>query len=165
MFMDMLGLFTVAWGVAETRKQFGHPSLFKVGIALLRRFPAFNRSITLAASASCQANSSSSARGYQTYGAGENPNVESRLAAIEKNISAINERIDATQREMDTEFRNVKTSLSQESQNRASADQAISKQLEVTATGGVHISLMGVVWLFIGVVLTNASQEIANWLQ
>ncbi|MBU0621396.1 MAG: hypothetical protein KJ795_06085 [Gammaproteobacteria bacterium] len=165
MFMDMLGLLTVAWGIADTRRQFGHPSLFKVGMALLRRFPTFNRSVTLAGSASSQANASSSARGYQIYGAGDNPTVESRLAAIEKNISAMNGRIDETQKEMDAEFRNVKTSLSQETQVRTLEDQATRKQLETTATGGVRISLMGLVWLFFGLVLSNASQEIAMWLQ
>jgi hypothetical protein len=36
--------------------------------------------------------------------------------------------------------------------------------LEATATGGVHISAMGAVWLFVGVTLSTAGIEISRAL-
>lgn len=55
--------------------------------------------------------------------------------------------------------------VSTESQHRMSEDEALAKKLESTATGGVHITAMGAVWLFVGVSLSTAGTELALWLK
>jgi hypothetical protein len=66
---------------------------------------------------------------------------------------------------MDSKFNKVNTDLKQEEQLRATEDRTIREQLEATATGGIHISAMGTAWLFFGIILSTASQEISQWFK
>ncbi len=91
------------------------------------------------------------ARGFQTFGPGQNPNTDTRLDALEKNIAAIHERITATQKELDEEIQKSADALMGEAQARQTEDSEIRKKLEATGTGGVHISAIGASWLFVGV--------------
>lgn len=65
---------------------------------------------------------------------------------------------------MDQKFRSHADFLKREERTRAQEDQAIREKLEATETGGLHISAMGVLWLFIGVTLSTAATEIAKCL-
>ena len=55
--------------------------------------------------------------------------------------------------------------MKREEQARAAEDQVIRHKLETTETGGIHVTAMGALWLFVGVTLSTASPEIAKWLQ
>ena len=99
-------------------------------------------------------------RGYTTHGAGDNPTTETRLDALEKNVTAIHERISQTQNETDKEIANVYATVKHEEQLRQTDVTTVQKRLEVTATGGVHISAIGASWLFFGVILSHAAPEI-----
>jgi hypothetical protein len=87
--------------------------------------------------------------------------VETRLDALEKNVTAIHERISQTQAEMDEGFQRSADARKREEQSRLAEDAAIREKLEATGTGGVHISAIGASWLFVGVILSTASAEIA----
>ena len=76
-------------------------------------------------------------------------------------MTAIHERISQTQAEMDQEFQKTADALKREGQSRVAEDIAIREKLEATGTGGVHISAIGASWLFVGVILSTASVEIA----
>lgn len=104
------------------------------------------------------------ARGHVTHSTPPNPTVNDRLDALEKNIGALHDRVGATQKEMDEEVSKLKTSVSDEARQREQEDQGNRKLVEMTATGGVHISAIGAVWLFVGVVLSTAGVEIAATL-
>jgi hypothetical protein len=152
-------------GIAETRATFGHPSLFQLTKNLLSRFPPFGgRTISASINITLEGIACSS-RANLSHSAGENPTIESRLKVTEKNIELLNQRIDTTFQEMDLKFNKVNGNLEQEEQMRATEDRTIREQLEATATGGIHISAMGTVWLFFGIILSNASQELSQWLK
>jgi hypothetical protein len=84
---------------------------------------------------------------------------------LEKNIQHLNKRIDETQTEMDQSFRAQSGALEEERQERSREDRLLSAKLEATETGGLHISAMGALWLFIGVTLSTASVELSAWLK
>jgi hypothetical protein len=90
--------------------------------------------------------------------------METRVDALERNVKLIHGRIDHTQSEMDQKFRTHAALLDREAQTRARDDQALREKLEATETGGLHISAMGALWLFVGVTLSTAAPEIAKWL-
>jgi hypothetical protein len=91
--------------------------------------------------------------------------LDARVEALEKNVVAIHERITQTQHEMDGEFRRVTEAIEGEKHLRKSEDLAIREKLEATSTGGVHISAIGALWLFVGVTLSTAAPEIAALLR
>jgi hypothetical protein len=163
--LQLLGIGTVIWGISETRALFGHPSFAAKAKSWIERFPLRRRNIVLAAGAASLAAATCKARGHVTQGPGPNPTIETRLDALERNISVIHERISGTEKEMDEEFRKTAEALKNEAQARQAEDNAIREKLEATGTGGVHISAIGASWLFVGVVLSTAGVEIAEFLK
>lgn len=163
--LQLLGIGTVIWGISETRALFGHPSFAAKAKSWLERFPLRRRNIVLAAGAATLSAITGKGRGYGTQGPGPNPTIETRVDALEKNISLIHERISSTEKEMDEEFRRTAEVLKSEEQARQAEDNVIHAKLEATGTGGVHISAIGASWLFVGVVLSTAGLEIAEFLK
>lgn len=165
LFLQLFGVSTVIWGISETRALFGHPSLASKTKALIVRLLPFRRK-TIGIVASIEAKSDTGkAREYITNSPGPNPTIDTRLDSLEKNISLINERLDQTQREIDLEFQKANKRLKQEKKERLEDTNSIREKLEATGTGGVHISAIGASWLFVGVILSTASVEIASWLK
>ena len=162
--LQILGIGTVAWGISETRALYGHKPMFAIARGWLERFPLRRRNIVLGAAGIASASALGRARGHVTHGAPPNPTVNDRLDALEKIIGALHDRIGATQKEMDEEVSKLKTAVSDEARKREQEDQGNRKLVEMTATGGVHISAIGAVWLFVGVILSTAGVEIAATL-
>ncbi len=162
--LQILGIGTVAWGIRETRALFGRPTLFAQFRAWLRRFPVYGGRVVSASASITMPRISVNARGHAGASAGPDASADARIEALEKNVRLLNERIDHTQNEMDQKFRSHADFLKQEERTRALHDQAIREKLEATETGGLHISAMGVLWLFIGVTLSTAATEIAKCL-
>ena len=163
--LQLMGIATVIWGISETRALFGHPSLIRAVKGWLDRFPLIRRNITIAVGSAALSAAMGKARVYVTHRAGPDSTVESRLDALEKNVAAIHERITQTQAEVDEESRKSADALKREEQSRLAEDAAIRKQLEATGTGGVHISAIGASWIFVGVILSSASVEIAAFIK
>lgn len=163
--LQLLGIGTVIWGISETRALFGHPSLVTKTKGWIYRFPLICRAVTVSAIGVSSASSSGTVNAYVTHHPGVNPTTDARLDALEKNISSVNERISATQKEMGQEFRKATDALRSEEQMRQTEDNAIREKLEATGTGGVHISAIGALWLFVGVILSTAAPELEKLLK
>lgn len=163
--LQVLGIATVVWGIAETRALFGHTPIFSVAKSWFGRFPLRSQSIVLAASGVASATATGKVRGYVTHGPGPSPTIETRLEAIEKNIETVHGRITSAQRELDEQGQKSKQELAAEANSRQVEDERTRGMLETTATGGVHISAIGATWLFVGVVLSTAAPEFAEWLK
>lgn len=159
--LQILGIGTVAWGISATRALFGHPSFASKAKAWLVGFPLLKRSQVSAVAGIAMGAATGKARAYGTHGP-INPTIESRVEALEKNVTAIHERITQTHNEMDEEFRKSAWALKREEQTRQEEDKAIREKLEASGTGGVHISAIGASWLFVGVILSSASVELAK---
>lgn len=161
---QLLGIGTVIWGISETRALFGHSSFAAKAKTWFTRL-LFRRKNNIILSGTPSVAAVNSKGGDVTHGTAPNPTIESRLDSLERNISLIHERISGTKKEMNEKFRKTAEALRNEKQTRQTKDNAIGKKLEATGTGGVHISAIGALWLFVGVVLSTASVEIAELLQ
>lgn len=163
MVLQLLGIGTVIWGIEETRKLFGHPSTMASLWQWLKRFPPFGgRTITASAHGTLPS-LSGSARGYVSARADPDARIESRVEVLEKNIEYLHKRISMTESEMDSKFRTQKQELEAEKNSRESEDRKVLAKLEATEMGGVYISAMGALWLFVGVVLSSIPEELSNW--
>lgn len=80
-------------------------------------------------------------------------------------MASIHERITQTQHEIDVESNKAADAFTREEQLRASEDRAIREKLEATGTSGVHISAIGALCLFVGVILSAAAPEISAFLK
>lgn len=163
--LQLFGIASVIWGISETRALFGHASIARKATDWLRRFPLLRRDAIVLSGCASVSMSAGNGRAFGTHGPGPNSTVESRLTALESNINTIHDRISATQNEIDQERQKSADALKQEEMGRRQEDAAIREKLEVTGTGGVHISAIGASWLFVGVILSTAAPEIAALLK
>ncbi|HEY1090012.1 MAG TPA: hypothetical protein VGE47_02880 [Burkholderiaceae bacterium] len=162
--LQVFGIGTVVWGISETRALYGHKPFRELALNWLTRFPLLSRSATAAVSGSASNASMTAGRAHGTVGAGGNATLEERVAALEKNIPMIHARITSAEKEFDAGIQRVTDAIAEERRTRTEQDGHLSKRLELTATGGMHISAMGAFWLFVGVTLSTAALEISKWL-
>lgn len=95
---------------------------------------------------------------------GSSSNLEERLEAIESNLRDLNGRHDETRRLLDKEVHDRETALESERRARTDAENEIKTKLELSDTGGLDLSLTGVFWLALGLLLSTASTEVAHFL-
>jgi hypothetical protein len=157
--LQLFGIYTVIWGIRETRALFGHPSFTSKIKAWLVRFPLLRRNVTLSVDSASHVIVSGKATVYQTHKATDST-TEARLDSLERNVILIHERVTQTQKEMDEGLHKISALVKHEGQLRQTEDNEIRKKLEATGTGGVHISLIGASWLFVGLILSTAAPEI-----
>jgi hypothetical protein len=162
--LQILGIGTVALGIRQTRALFGRPTLMAQFRTWLRRVPVYRGRVVSASMNLTVPGASVNARGYASAAARSNTSIEERVDALEKNLTVVTARIDEAQKEMYQRFRSHADNLRQEERLRAHEGQAIREKLETTETGGLYISAIGALWLFVGVTLSTAALEIAGWL-
>lgn len=158
--LQLLGIGTVIWGISETRALFGHPSVVSKIKAWFGRFPLMRRNVVVSVEGASLAIGGGTAQIYQTHKAVDST-IEARLDSLERNVTLIHERITLAQKAMDEGLHKINESVKREEQSRKAEDNEIRKKLEVTGTGGVHISAIGASWLFVGIILSTAAPEIA----
>jgi len=162
--LQLLGIGTVIWGISETRALFKRPSFAAKIKSWFKRFPLLRRDVVISAGPATLAIAGGAASISITVEPRPNPTIETRVEAIEKNLTLIYERISSIEKEMD-EFRKAAEALINEEKARQTVDRGINEKLESAGTGGIHISAIGALWLFVGVILSTASIEIADLLK
>lgn len=162
--LQLFGIGTVIWGINETRALFGHAPMLAIVPAWLKRFPRFPKTITGTMLAPLSA-LHGSCSGHISIVSEIERTLDERVDALEKGLALTNEKIDYAKEHLKQEIAKTVSAIKQEEQLRSAEDRAIHKKLEATGTGGVHISLIGAIWLFVGVTLSTASPEISGWLK
>lgn len=160
MFLELLGLATVAWGLRETRKRFGEPGLLQLAMGWLNEFPAFHRHVQLmAGSGEFKIGGTSATLFVGTVSA--TTSLEERVSLLEKKVDQINSAI---QKKIDEEAEKQKRAVEAERVSRETGDKSNRDLLKEAMAGGLHLETMGVLWLFFGLALSTASAEIARLL-
>lgn len=171
--LQIFGLLGVAKGVADTRAQFGHKSLYRrfgkvmhdaVSAATKRVQKLFGRNLPPPAVSgvgfSVQAKNVSS--GSATVGVAPPRDVNSRLDALELCVTELNTKVANHRGELDEQLRKQAQGLVAEQDARAADDREILRKLEATATGGLDLSICGVIWLAVASIYCTFPQGVAE---
>lgn len=159
LFLQVLGISTVAWELNETYKHFGQPGYRKRFLEWLRRFPKSGKHVLGAVGV---ASGSSVVQAYLTTWTPDKPgtSIEDRLNDVVKNqerfIDEIQTLRTSTNQRIDQQVRE----LVAEKKERERQGQSIRDELEQAHTGNLHISMRGLIFLLIGVTLATLSDEI-----
>ena len=84
---------------------------------------------------------------------------------LEENLSRLHDELDKNAQEVNRELGGLRKDLQQESQERQAADKNVTLQIEEVAIGGIHLEIVGLVWLFLGVLGASLPEEIARLLR
>ncbi len=159
LFMQLLGLGTVAIGIRDTRRMFGKPSMLELFRRWHRNIPIFGPKV-IQMSGSAPLNITESAKAHVWRGSGKNPTLESRLEAAEANLGELYGRLNRFESESNHEIRKIVSKLRAESAERKEQDRQLHHKIEVASADGLHLAAVGVVWLMAGVILSTIPQEL-----
>lgn len=160
--LQLCGISTVVWGLRQTRKLFGRAGFFEHLVEWLKRFPKYKpRPVSFEGNISLPT-IQLTGRAHLWQGAGPEAPIEKRLAVVEENLLALDQRLVQVDKRLDDEARKITSELHEERVLREKEDDETKRKIELSQTGGLSISVMGLVWLLLGVVLSTASTEIAK---
>ena len=163
--LQLCGIVTVAWGIIETRQFFGMQSPVSTFTRWLARFPLRRGAVANASVASVSAGDACSARAHTSWPIDPDAPIDQRVSILERNLPLIQDRISGLQVEFDRSNQALKDQLKTEGQQRLELSDRLQTQLKTYGTGGLHISAIGAVWLFLGAVFGTASPEIAAFMR
>jgi hypothetical protein len=163
--LQVLGVFSVAYGVRETRRQFCQPSLPARMLAFISNVPKYPKRVT-GADASIQHADISSAFGRLGSSgiAAHVPDVEARVSLLERQIQELAAATARGTAEVQGQLLKQQRQLDAESKRRAEAVTHLHRTLELTATGGLDLSLCGIVWLLFGSVFGTIPADVACFI-
>jgi hypothetical protein len=163
MVLQLLGIGTVAYGIRDTRRCFNRDSSVAFVVKWLARFPRWRHGVVLVSGTGAMLTTGFSARAHVWSNVDSNASLQDQLNAVKANVDRVNARLGDLQGEFDTEIRKQTDAIRKEQSARENAVRDLNEQAEKAHTGGLHISAVGVLWLFVGVTLASLSPEIARW--
>jgi hypothetical protein len=163
--LQLIGIFTVAWNIRDTGERFGRPGPLALAAQWLRRRPRISSSVISVGLAEGFSVSGGKARLDIWHNASSGADLEARLDVVEKNLARVRDQLHELERETEKRLERQINALEQEKQVRANDDEDIRGKLKSSAVGGLHISTVGVVYLFVGVIMSTGSTELADLSQ
>ena len=90
--------------------------------------------------------------------------LDERVSILEENLKLLRDELDSRLQGVRQELGTVKESIERESQERRVADEKTARKIEEVAIGGLHLEVVGLVWLLLGVTAASIPDVIAAWL-
>lgn len=162
--LQVFGLGTTVLGIQQTRKLFGHRSIFTRVKGWFERWPKRDVTVHLGAGAMVVTGGSailSVGRAAAPPGA----SIEQRVQRLEEWLPLLEQRDNAIEQQLNDEKANRAQTDEEERKARAAADARLGERLELSATGGLRLSAVGLIWLMSGTVLAGFAPEIAALIQ
>jgi len=160
--LQLLGVATVIRGLRDRGRLFDKPPLLVSAKAWLGNFPTFSpKSVTLSASGLAMTSASGTLsvdvwRAYRDEDA-----IEQRFIALAQNLDTVREELSQTATRLADQVGSVQEALRGEQSSREAEIQRLSRKLVDLGAGGLHVELVGVVWLVAGIVLATVPAELA----
>ena len=158
--LQLMGMVFAIRGVLNIRSHFGHPPLKSLVIIWLQKFPKWKKHATISIKPSTISIKTSWA--ILDSWTKDNPeeSIEKRIGAILTNIDSLK----ATQQESSKQIvpikENYKTQIELQKQTISNVQEKLSSDLEVVHTSDILVSLVGLVWLTVGITMGTLPIEI-----
>lgn len=161
--LQLFGLLTVVHGISQTRKLFNLPPVTSSALRWLKAFPRLRQNRGISREIGIAAELDSAGRVKPVLSAPPGAPLEDRVRALEGNFRLLDRRLDDLDGRMEESDRQASGALTTEREERQRDVQNLNEKLALLETGGLSVSLTGLLWLMAGLVITTASQEIARW--
>jgi len=146
--LQVLGLATVAIGLSETRRLFGRPSLPRKISGWFRRLAA---AFTIPKPQTLQVSNgviaSVTGKGRMVRGLGQGASLEDRVSLLEEDLNQLRDELDVEKQEIRQKIKTVREHLERETQERRVENQQAARRIEELAVGGIHLEIVGLLWL------------------
>lgn len=164
MILQLMGVYIVAYEIYQTRKYFGQPGILEKIAQFFKDFLALFKKPQVQAGAGFAELGAlvMAGRGHTEFKAKPGDSIERRIEILEAGLNDMSDRLVQTQKEYDNKFEEHSQLIKKESSLRTQGIDGIKQELKTLATGGLHISSMGLVWLTLGIILATIPEQIAK---
>lgn len=164
LFLQIVGLSTVILGTHRTIRFFHYPSYISIIKAWKNRCPLVSQAVDVPIESINQSLQMKEPEVFEVNGPDTDSSIQDRIEALEKNIFSLHERITRIHNDIDMSSLNKKRALEVEANLRKTQDEEILRKIERAGTDGVYVTLAGVIFMIVGVILSTASSEIFTLL-
>jgi len=163
--LQILGISFAIYGLLNIRAYFGQPTLRRLSIAWLYRFPKWKKDTVIGAMTAALTMPAFKARG--TLWTNDNPEdpLEKRFDGMIINMERIREVQRRNSEQIDTLQKNHEKHQEEQEQARVDMENQIRSDLESLHTDDIVVMLIGLVWLIFGVSMSTMSQELSKIVQ
>jgi hypothetical protein len=158
--LQILGMIFAIHGLLKIRTHFGQSPYMKLFLAWMNRFPKWNRGTVinikgaLTSTAGCKANIDI----WTLDDPGDR--IELRIKGIIHNLNHLKKAQRINEEGIDTLHDELKEYKVETDQKQKEMKQQIHSDLESLHTDDISISLIGLIWLTVGISMSTMSQEI-----
>lgn len=163
-FLQLIGMIFAIRGLLLVRSHFGQPSLRALSLKWLTRFPKWKKGVVIGMGAACS--TSSTVDAHLEVWAPDDPEktLEHRLNAILKNLDKL--RVDQREHtqligKLRSDHESHKQQVAKES---SKMQEDIRADLESLHTNDLVTSLVGLVWLLVGITMSTLAPELSLWV-
>lgn len=162
--LQLIGMIFAIRGLLSVRAHFGQPLLRKLFLEWLKRFPKWKRDTVIGLGAADMASLSMKARAEVWTVDNPGYQVEKRIEGIVQNL----ERIRNEQREHASSIDILKDDHEKQmkmvSEQTKKLEKDIRSDLESLHTSDLITSLVGLVWLTVGITMSTLAPQIYEWI-
>jgi hypothetical protein len=159
---EWMGVMTVAWGLKQSRRLFKRQSFMQEIVDHYAAFPKWRVKSVVGHLSARAALAGGTALGFLSARISKDAPIEQRLDALETHVETLSNLVHAARHDVENKFRTQKGALDEERRERTTGDTSIRKLIDEAVAGGLTLEVTGVVWLVLGLVLANASTELAK---
>jgi hypothetical protein len=161
--LEIAGLGKVALDLHRVRKEYARPSVVDEITAWFRELPSVfrgpkGRTIAVGAGEMVVVGS----RIGVSVKAGPNSTLERRVQILEEELERVRDHMAAEHHDLVVKVDKIEASVATERNERTQGQHALQQKVADLAVGGLHLELVGLVWLFVGVALSTLPERIVT---
>lgn len=158
--LQLGGVLTVVWGILKTRADFNQAKVHSLLRRWLRQFPPLRPTKTTASAHSILPVPTAGGYAYSTHGSAPDQTLEGKLAHLEGVVKRLEIAQARTYGAVLDAQKSAQKNLDAATRHFTKQVNSVARKVETTATGGIHVSALGVILLFAGTVFSGTAPEL-----
>ena len=162
--LQFIGMIFAIRGLLGIREHFGQPLLRQLVFQWVKRFPRWRRNVVVGLGAGHIAMAGMKARSEVWTPDDPETSIEGRIEAIIKNLDRLREEQRKHAHSIDELKDSHEEHKKQVTEEQNSMKKTIRSDLESLHTSDLITSLVGLVWLTVGITMSTLAPELEAWL-
>jgi hypothetical protein len=161
----MLGMIFAVRGLLRVRAHFGQPPLRRLCLEWFKRFPKWKKGVSIGVGAGTVGVAGLKARLEIWTPDKKNQPVEKRIEGIILNVNRLREAQAKQEEFIDKLRESIESYQKKVAEDAKVMEGKLRSDLESLHTSDLITSLVGLVWLTVGISMSTMSKEICKWAQ